>query len=342
MPESADVRAVGEFVASRHGVCTRTEASEKGLSKNDVARLIRDGAVEPLGRLVLRFTSYPKTWRQTVYAATIGGNAVASHRTAAALHRLDGIEPDETDITVTVPQETRSRRPGVVIHRSLDLAADDIIEVDLIRCTTIARTICDLANDRGVSEDTLIRVIDDVQRRSISMRWLLQTAERLQRRGRIGPDRVIAIVSRRLDGYRVPDSWFERLLERCLQSPVLRAIERQYVLRDCQGNFVARFDLALPWLRLGLEGHSRSFHLGERVESHDEDRDLRATAEGWEVVYLGFAATKSPKAVCVMIEKIATRRASDLGLAPPVPSNVPPGWTLQPNGTTESSETNAA
>jgi hypothetical protein len=122
----------------------------------------------------------------------------------------------------------------------------------------------------------------------------------------------------RLGGaYRVPDSWFERLLERCLQSPDLEGLQRQFELRTPSGVFVARFDLAIPWVRLGIEGHSRSHHLGEAVERYDEDRDLRASQQGWETMYLGFAATKTPALVCRDIELVVRRRAADLSLLPP-------------------------
>jgi len=77
---------------------------------------------------------------------------------------------------------------------------------------------------------------------------------------------------------------------------------------------VARFDLALPWVRLGIEGHSRSYDLGELAEQYDEDRDIRAPQQGWESAYLGHAATRSLWAVCRDVELIVLRRAADLGI----------------------------
>ena len=187
--------------------------------------------------------------------------------------------------------------------------------VDGIPCTTLARTIIDVAPILTTAE--LVRAIDDVQRRNVSMRWLLQRASLLQRPGRSGPAEVIDIVRRRLDGYRVPESWFERLLCQSLRSPILSGLERQFVLCDAGGSFVARFDLGLPWLRLGIEGHSRSFHLGEHAERYDEDRDIRAAKEGWDIQYLGFAATRSPERVLRDIEQIVVRRAEDLDCVTP-------------------------
>jgi len=187
--------------------------------------------------------------------------------------------------------------------------------VDGIPCTTMARTVCDLA--ALMDAEQLVRAVDDIQRRGASMNWLLQRATDLRQTGRSGPAEVLDVVRRRIGGYQVPDSWFERLLGECLRSPLLPGMTRQHTLRDGQGAFVARFDLAVPWVRLGIEGHSRSYHLGERAERYDEDRDLRAAQQGWEIAYLGFAATRAPSAVRRDIELLVERRAMDLGVAPP-------------------------
>ena len=148
------------------------------------------------------------------------------------------------------------------------------------------------------------------------MQWVLQRALRLSRSGRPGSSEVVDVVRRRMNGYRVPESYFERLLSIALTSPTLTGIERQHTLRDARGSFVARFDLAVPWARLGIEGHSRRFHVGEAIEQYDEDRDIHAAQQGWEIAYLGFAATRSPAAACRDIELIVQRRMQDLGLHP--------------------------
>jgi hypothetical protein len=170
--------------------------------------------------------------------------------------------------------------PDVTSHRTSWLPKSDVTEIDGIPCTTLIRTIIDLA---GIVDDaTLIRIVDDAQRRRIDMSCLLQQATMMLATGRSGPSNVIDIVRRRLDGYSVPESWFERLLSMGLRSPALKGIVRQHELRTPTGLFVARFDLAVPAVRLGIEGHSRSFHLGEAVERYDENRDTRAGQLIWQ------------------------------------------------------------
>jgi len=315
MPTCADVRALGEFAAARHGTFDVSQAAANGVSKTVIARLERDGVIVRVRKGVYRFAGVALDWRADTYAACLGHRVVAAHATAAALHRLDG-QTSPPDLPELLCHHFAAVDvPGALVRRSRSIPRADVIQIDGIPCTTLARTIIDLAP--LVSGDDLIRMIDDIQRRGVSMAWVLERAHRLRVVGRSGPREVMDVVRRRLNGYVVPESWFERLVGRCLRSPLLEGIVRQHVLTTPEGEFVARFDLAVPWVRLGIEAHSRSFHLGELVEHYDEDRDMRAAKQGWEITYLGFAATRSPAAVCYDLEQIVARRAADLGLVSP-------------------------
>jgi hypothetical protein len=93
---------------------------------------------------------------------------------------------------------------------------------------------------------------------------------------------------------RVPDSWFEELLARCLDHLAVPELVLQYWIRAASGRIVARVDLALPAERIGLEAHSRRFHFGPQAEPLDEQRDMRVAACGWELLYLELYATDRP------------------------------------------------
>jgi hypothetical protein len=315
MPRSADVRALGEFAACRHGTFTLKEAAAYELSRGDVRALERKGYVTRLRQGVYRLTSWPESWRADAYASVLGVHAASSHDTAAALHAADGYRDPAPGIHITCHQRAHVRLDDVTVHRTNWLPNADVTVIDNIVCTTLARTIIDVAAD--LTELERIRLVDDFQRRGCSLQWLIKRCNVLVEHGITrGPGLVLPIVERRVSGYRVPESWFERLIDSCLQSPLLRGLERQYELRD-DGAFVARFDFAIPWVRLGIEAHSRSFHLGELAERYDESRDMRASKVGWDIEYLGFAATRAPDAVRRDIEAIVLRRATDLGLTPP-------------------------
>jgi hypothetical protein len=107
----------------------------------------------------------------------------------------------------------------------------------------------------------------------------------------------------------VPDSWLERLVEHLVVQPGLPAFERQHVVRDERGGFVARVDGAFPTIRLGIEAHSRRFHFGAGPEARDEDRDLRLAALGWELLYLGWQHTRRPVEAAALVATAARERA---------------------------------
>ena len=315
MPKRASLRAVGEFAAARHGVFTLSQAADLGTTRRDIETFEGLGVVERVRENVWRFVAYPSTWRQQLAAATAGTEAVASHRSAAALLKIDGLTAAPQRPELLCAHAERATLPGALVHRTRDFPADDIATVDGIRCTNVARTLCDLA--AALKPVQLTRAVDHAQRSGASLNWLLQRSTSLSRRGRSGPKLVADLVRRRMDGYQLPESFFERVLGDCLRSTLLPGLVRQHTLCTAAGVFVARFDLALPWARLGIEAHSRSYHLGALAEQYDEDRDLRAAHEGWEIAYLGFAATRAPQAVRRDIERLVQRRATDLSLSPP-------------------------
>jgi very-short-patch-repair endonuclease len=313
MPTSAALGAAGEFAASHHGVITRSQAAQFGLTPRRVAGLIDRAVLAESLPGVLVVCGSPRTWVQVAYAATQLRSAPAlSHQAAAAMHRMDGWTERLPIDVIAGWQQTVGPHAELRVHRSRSIVPADIQMVDGIRCTNLARTLCDLGDVTDRLQ--LQRALDDVQRRKASLLWLKHTAERLDSPRRPGPRLLLRLLAERSNGYRVPDSWFERLLESCLASEELRDIERQYTVRRPDGSFVARLDLAVPSCKLGIEGHSRSYHLGNEVERADEDRDLELAKLGWEVVYLGFGTTKSPDRTRRDLEAIArTRRAAMTG-----------------------------
>jgi len=191
----------------------------------------------------------------------------------------------------------------------------DIVVVDHIPCAGLARTVCDLSAHGRVP---MVRAFDHLQRRGFSPRWVEQTATRLHVPGRAGIPAALAEARRRLDGPEVHGSWFERLVDECLASPKLPGLVRQHVIRDSDGQFIGRVDLAVPWVRLAIEAHSREFHAGPDAELVDERRESLAKLEGWEFEYVGwYHATRTPSQVREYLERLVERRARDLRLEPP-------------------------
>lgn len=246
---------------------------------------------------------------QRAVAATLTANGagVLSHRAAARLHGVDGFTADLVE--VTVPHGRRVRVDGVVVHQA-PLPDEHWLEVVGIPCTSLARTIVDLP--QVIGPRALERAIDDFQRKGYSLDWLEQVATGWRRRGRRGSTVVLRDIERRRALGTVRGSWFEKLIEEVIRSPRLPPAVQQHVILDSRGKFVARVDLAFPDVRLGVEAHSRAFHMGTQRELVDQRRENRAMVEGWQFLYLGWADRKTPRQAREFLERVVARRRRDL------------------------------
>jgi hypothetical protein len=305
--------AVAALAASQHGAFSRRQAAGVDVDADQIFRWkVTRRIREPLPG-VLTIVGAPATWRQKLKVLELAGtgSGVISGAAAAALHGLDGFA--EGPLEVTIPRLGTLRATGARVRRRAKIPFEDWEEVDGIRCTGLARTLVDLGDQHDAK--VVQRALDDVRRRGKSLRWLRMTAERLQGPGRRGPGLLLGLLDAAEREQRVPDSWFERLLELALTCPELPPIVRQHEIRTGDGSFVARVDLAIPELLLGIEGHSRQFHFGEVAEQLDEDRDLAAAAQGWEILYLGWQATLRPKTALSKIRAVAEARRRLLPVA---------------------------
>lgn len=306
MPDSA-IAAVAELAADSHSVITRTQAAAH-LSDHRIATAIRQGwLVEPYPG-VLCFAGAPATFEHRLHAATLAvdGHAVASHRSAARLHHLDGSDGHEI-VEVSVDRSHRWQfGEGVVTHHVTPLEPCDIVTIDGISTTGLARTLADLG--AVAHRERVAQALTDARRRGASLRWIRNTADRLDRPGPSGTTTLLRLLDAIPSEGRVPESWFEELLARVLDDPRIPAPVAQYRILDDDGGFVARVDLAIPSVKLGIEAHSKRHHFGPQAECADADRDLRTAACGWELLYLGWHALKTPAAVVDLIATVVRAR----------------------------------
>ncbi len=301
---------MAEFAASRHGVVVRSQAASLGLTPRDIRLAKELGWLTEPARGVLVITGYPPTWEQRLAIVIAAGTAhpVVSNGAAARLFALDGFESAKAEITVLRPERVAaSVAGGVVVHHTSILGRADLYERSGLPCTTLARTLADLGSSE--SADKVWRALIAARRiHRVNPIWLHQTALRLHRPGQLGTGVLIQALRRWSAEGGLPDSWFEELLRCMLEHPDIPPIVPQYVVRSDAGAFVARVDLGIPAARLGLEGHSRSFHFGPICEAADEDRDLRAATCGWELIYLGWYAQRRPAEVVHLIAKVCRQR----------------------------------
>ena len=220
------------------------------------------------------------------------------------MHELDGLQPGFLDVSVASPRHLRA--PGYVVHRVAVLDRCDLTKVDGIACTNIARTLCDLG--AVVSQDKVEQALDDALRRGASERWIRETLSRVDRPGPSGTATLRRIFDLPDRSGALPDSWFERLVERLLVSSVLPPPVRQHKVCETGGNRVAYLDLAWPEVGLAVEPSGAKGHGGDRNRRRDHARDFWLAAESWEVLYALWADQQDPERFCRSVEKVYLRR----------------------------------
>ena len=310
MPDSA-IAAVAQLAACSHSVITRSQAAAH-LTDQRIATAIRQGWLDEPYPGVLRFAGAPCTFEHRLRAATlaIDRHAVASHRSAARLHRLDGFERSDV-VEVSTDRRHRWQFAGTVVaHHVTPLDRCDIIHIDGISTTSLARTLADLGS--VVRRDQVAQALASARRRGASLRWIRETTERIARPGQSGTATLLRLLDTIPFEGRVPESWFEELLARCLDDPRIPPLVPQHEIRDHEGRFIARVDFAIPELKLAIEAHSKRHHFGPEAEAADADRDLRASAVGWEMLYLGWHATKTPGSVADIVAAIVRTRQGEV------------------------------
>jgi hypothetical protein len=202
------VAALDDLARAQYGLLTRDQLRTAGASPQAIGRAVAAGHLVEHRPGVYRLPGTPRSWDQDVMAACLSiPGSLASHRTSAALRRLDGFRPGV--IEVVVERWTRRRRsPLFIVHESKDLRPVDADVVRGIPCTSLVRTLVDLP---AVAPEFRARqAIDHAARndRAILERVRDRHLE-VARRGRNGTRVLRAILEDRLGGDALPGSWFE-------------------------------------------------------------------------------------------------------------------------------------
>ena len=297
---------LAQRAAQRHGVATVSEALELGLTRGQIRAAIDRGDWRRLATGVLVASGSPASWHQDCVITTLTAGGVLSHRAAARLHRLDGFA--DAPIELTVPMRRNGRTPGVTVHRSARLDRCDVLHVEGILATSIARTVVDLG--AVVDADDVEKAVDDALRRGASLLWITHTMERLVRPGPTGTGALRIVLARADRSGPLADSAFERQLERLCVDAGLPQPQRQIAVLDASGDRVGLIDAGWPKIRLGIEAHSDRWHSGARRGRSDRTRDNRLAALGWELLYASWADVQQRDEFADLLRSAYAFRAS--------------------------------
>jgi len=283
------LHTIAALAARQHGLITYVQLRQLGVADATIADWVRLGRLHRLSPSVYRIGGAPDTWYQRVMRATLDTGGWASHRTSGALHTLDG--HDGRVIEVLVERWKRSsQHDGYIVHETKDLRGVDITTRFGIPCTSLARTLIDLAaveHPFRVEQaiDHACRVNPDILQ-VVNDRFL-----QVATRGRNGTTVTRRLLGERTGNYIPPGSTFEKLALGWIDRAGIATPVKQFKVVD--GDFTAHLDLAWPEVLFAMECDSLAFHFGKAAQEWDRKRRRHLKRLGWEVAEYSYDEVKS-------------------------------------------------
>jgi len=272
--------AIGELAARQHGVVSLGQLKLVGLSASAVRDRVHAGRLYRIHRGVYAVGHERLTGHGRTMAAVLayGPHAMASHRAAGGLHGLRQDNSAKTDISL--PLQSARPRPGINAHASPSLRPSDVTKRHGIPCTTVARTLLDLADvvprrqlERAVEQAEILRVFDLGALEDVLIRA----------NGRRGAG-VLRGVLADLDDERglTANDLEDRFLELCRAAGLPPPAVNRWIAIDDGPPIKA--DFVWTTQRLIVETDGWGSHGTRQGFEHDRRRDQRARLAGWETV----------------------------------------------------------
>ena len=283
----------GAMAARQHGLVSRDQALAAGLTRHAIQDRLAAHRWERVHTGVYRIVGSPATWEQQLMAACLlaGPTAAVSHRAAAAVWALDGV--DSSLVEIVCPRRIRST--GFIAHRAA-VPRRHATHIGSIPVTDPSRTLLDLG---GVVSTRLMEdALDDALRRGLTT--LTRLRRRLQaegRRGRAGTGILRQLVDARDPSSALPESILESRVARLLTRAGLPRPVPQHEIR-ANGRLVARIDFAWPEHLVALEADGYRHHSGRAAWQRDRARRNLLTGLGWRVLHISWDdVERRPEAV---------------------------------------------
>jgi hypothetical protein len=274
---------IARIAVAQHGVVALEQLVALGLSRAAVRARVSAGRLHRVHRGVYSLAPAKLLSRNGHYMAAVlacGPGAALSHRSAAALLELIAWSPSTVDVSVPTPGG-RSRRNAIRVHRATTLRPEEIVLVHRIPCTTVARTLLDLAEtldgagvERALDQAAKTEVLDFNQ--------LKDQIARNQRRPAAAA--LQAILDAHAPGSTPPWNEFEKRMFALCRRIGLPDPEVQQWLYLGDGGPLIRPDFMWRAQRVIVETDGWQTHGKRRSFESDRRRDQRATLAGWRPI----------------------------------------------------------
>lgn len=287
---------IGELAARQHGVVSRRQLLDAGITDGSMERRLASGhlirvhrGVYAVGHAQLRREG---RWLAAVLAA--GPGAALSHRSAAALLR----ESDALDVTTSRRVAVR----GVVVHRTTVLEARDVTTRRGVPVTNLDRTLVDLAGTLTAER----------------LGKLLREADRAGRLGGAVVRAAWARVEGRRDAgakaLRVALAEHARLATSLtlseLEDRFLALLDAEKLQRPLTNHPIdgMKVDACWPTQRLVVELDGWAHHRDRGAFQQDRCRDVRLVRAGWTVLRFTHAdVVDRPRRVAQSLRELLAR-----------------------------------
>jgi very-short-patch-repair endonuclease len=285
-------RAIAAVASVQENVIHRHQLLAAGLGRGAIAHSAKAGSLHLLHRAVYLIGHAPPTQRGRAWAALLaaGGGAVASHRTAAELWGI--LPPSGRAPEVSVVARNPGVRPGITIHRTIDIPPWQIRDMDGLPITSPARTVCDLAGteptndvEHALQEARVHHNLTDAQLNAVI---------------RHTPTKKGAAFIRRLLNHEDDRGYTRSKAERILRGHLKRAgLEQPLSNQHLHGHLV---DFVWREQRLVVEVDGYDTHCDRQAFERDRRRDQILIAAGYRVIRITWRQlTLEPLAVIARI-----------------------------------------
>jgi len=272
-------RRVAELATAQRGCISRDQLRALGLSDAPIARWIDAGRLHRVHAGIYAVGHRAEPSRAHLLAAVLAGGdgAVLSHRSAG--WHLGLLDWSPKDVDVMVPRSGERDRDGIRFHRPKIYGPEDRSVAGGIPCTTVARTLVDLASvlrlhqlERAVEQAELLKVLD--------MRAITAVLDRIARpRGVRNLRRCLG--AERLDASLTQSGLERRFLQLCRDAGLPRPT-LQHPIEHAPGRW-HKVDFAWPALRLAIEIDGGAVHSTPTAARRDRRLDREIRDAGWRV-----------------------------------------------------------
>ena len=264
----------------QHGLVTRRQAVDAGLSDDAWRHRVRRGEWEPITRRVARRRGAPASQQQRAMAATldVGPSAYLSHRCGVAHWGAPGHPAEPFDAIVLRDRQPPS--PLVTVHRPRHLPDPFGAVLDGIPVVRPALALLQIAP--LVHPERLRRTLDWFwSRRLLSGPSVRAELGPLLHKGRPGTVAMRELLESLTEDYVPPASALEGRFASILERAGLPPMRRQVDLGD--ERWCGRVDFLATDLPLVVEVDSETFHSALSSTADDDARQVRLEEAGFAV-----------------------------------------------------------